>query len=65
MESSVCSRVTLYSVETGEARDFHPIDARLCIDRGGWAETPSETAKPAEDTKPPKGKKSAEAEQSG
>ena len=62
MESSVCSRVTLYSVETGEAREFHPIDARLCIDRGGWSETPPEQAT---DPKPAKGKKSAEAEQSG
>ena len=62
MEASVCSRVTLYSIETGEAREFHPIDARLCIDRGGWSETQPE---PATDTKPPKGKKSAEAEQSG
>ena len=65
MESSVCSRVTLYSVETGEAREFHPIDARLCIDRGGWSETQPESTPPPEDTKPAKGKKSAEAEQSG
>ena len=65
MEASVCSRVTLYSVETGEAREFHPIDARLCIDRGGWSETQPEPTPPPEDTKLPKGKKSADAEQSG
>lgn len=65
MEASVCSRVTLYSVETGEAREFHPIDARLCIDRGGWSETQPEPAPPADDTKPAKGKKSAEAEPTG
>ena len=64
MEASVCSRVTLYSVETGEAREFHPIDARLCIDRGGWSEAPLD-ASPTTDTKPAKGKKSAEAEQGG
>lgn len=65
MEASVCSRVTLYSVETGEAREFHPIDARLCIDRGGWAETPLDPTPPPEDTKPAKGKKSTEAEPTG
>lgn len=64
MEASVCSRVTLYSVETGEAREFHPIDARLCVERGGWSETKPEPEHP-EETKPARGKKSADAEPTG
>lgn len=39
------TRVTLYSVATGEKRDFYPIDALRCIERGGWSKTPV-TAKP-------------------
>lgn len=40
------TRVTLYRIATGEKRDFYPIDALRCIERGGWSETPV-TAKPA------------------
>lgn len=44
------TRVTLYSVTTGEKRDFYPIDALRCLERGGWSETPV-TAKPAQPAK--------------
>ena len=44
------TRVTLYRIATGEKRDFYPIDALRCLERGGWSETPV-TAKPAQPVK--------------
>lgn len=40
MSAPYLTRVTLYDAKTGEARSFHPIDARECLARGGWQETP-------------------------
>lgn len=51
------TRVTLYRVATGEKRDFYPIDALRCLERGGWSKTPV-TAKPA----PPAKETTAKAE---
>lgn len=34
------SRVTLYNIETGQSKSFHPIDARACLERGGWSAEP-------------------------
>lgn len=40
MKAPFTTRVTLYNLKTGEARSFHPIDARECLARGGWSEQP-------------------------
>lgn len=40
MKAPYISRVTLYNVKTGEPHSFHPVDARECLARGGWQETP-------------------------
>ncbi len=40
MEASLLTRVTLYNLKTGEARSFHPVDARECLARGGWSKEP-------------------------
>lgn len=31
------SRVELFNLKTGEKQSFHAIDAKLCLERGGWA----------------------------
>lgn len=37
------SRVTLFNLDTGEPSNFHPVDAKVCLDRGGWSvESPGE-----------------------
>lgn len=40
MSAQNISRKTLYNTETGEAQSFHLVDARECLARGGWSETP-------------------------
>lgn len=40
MNAQNISRKTLYNTETGEAQSFHLVDARECLARGGWSETP-------------------------
>lgn len=50
------TRVTLYNSATGEKRDFYPIDAMRCLERGGWSESPVSKAQaqptPAAQTEP-------------
>jgi hypothetical protein len=31
------SRVELYNLNTGEKQSFHAIDAKTCLERGGWS----------------------------
>lgn len=31
------SRVDLFNLKTGDKQSFHAIDAKLCLERGGWS----------------------------
>jgi hypothetical protein len=48
------SRVELYNVKTGEKVSFHAIDAKACLQRGGWSLDPVavDEAEPASDIVP-------------
>lgn len=34
------SRVELYNLKTGDKQSFHAIDAKTCLERGGWSREP-------------------------
>lgn len=31
------TRVELYNLKTGEKQSFHGVDAKMCLERGGWS----------------------------